>query len=88
MAAQATQILAHSSQVLVAPANTHDRKTTTRNSKSLSGLAPQQLRTLSLLEKKTRSHESVAKVRVRHKTEQQPVMTKYYKTETPIYQAG
>jgi pre-60S factor REI1 len=66
----------------------HDRRLATRHTMGLSGVSTQQLRTLSLLDKKMKTQETTAKARVRQKAEQQPVKTKYYKTEAPIYQAG
>jgi pre-60S factor REI1 len=66
----------------------HDHRIATRHTIGLSGISTQQLRTLSLLDKKMKTQETTAKARVRQKAEQQPVKTKYYKTEAPIYQAG
>jgi pre-60S factor REI1 len=66
----------------------HSRQLATRHTMGLAGISTQTLRTLQLVDKKAKTVESVAKARVRHKAEQQPVKTMYYKTENPVYQAG
>jgi pre-60S factor REI1 len=86
-ATQAAQILAHSSPLVPTPQHHHNR-IATRHTMGLAGVPESQLRTLATLDKRMKTQESVAKAGVRHKAEQQPVKTKYYKTEAPIYQAG
>lgn len=55
---------------------------------SLSGIADSQILTLQRMEKSQRSAETSAKTAYRHKMEQAPVLTKYYKKQNPVYQAG
>jgi pre-60S factor REI1 len=55
---------------------------------SLAGLEASQIRALQRTEKSMRSREASAKTAGRHAMEQAPVLTKYYKTENPVYQAG
>jgi pre-60S factor REI1 len=65
-----------------------DRQLTRNAELSLSNVADSQIRTLRCAEKKSRSTEAIAKTACRWKMEQAPVLTKYYKKQNPVYQAG
>ncbi|KAH3915311.1 hypothetical protein HBI56_164630 [Parastagonospora nodorum] len=65
-----------------------DRQLTRNAELSLSSVADSQIRTLRCAEKKSRSTEAIARTACRWKMEQAPVLTKYYKKQNPVYQAG
>jgi len=54
----------------------------------LAGISESQRRALQVTEMKWKRREAVAKAAQRYAAEQEPVKTKYYKTENPVYQAG
>ncbi|KAF2809783.1 uncharacterized protein BDZ99DRAFT_509215 [Mytilinidion resinicola] len=66
----------------------NDRRVAVRGEMGLTGIPESQRRTLQITEKKMKRREAVAKAAQRYAAEQEPVKTKYYKTEAPIYQAG
>ncbi|KAH4958759.1 hypothetical protein HBI55_063500 [Parastagonospora nodorum] len=70
------------------PRHARDRQLTRNAELSLSSVADSQIRTLRCAEKKSRSTEAIAKTACRWKMEQAPVLTKYYKKQNPVYQAG
>lgn len=66
-----------------------DSRLAIRNAKlSLAGVPASEIRALQRTEKKMKTREAMAKTAYRHAMEQGPVLTKYYKTENPVYQAG
>ncbi|KAH9870943.1 hypothetical protein J1614_006515 [Plenodomus biglobosus] len=69
-------------------ASRNDRRIAVRSEMGLTGISENQRRALQVTEMKMRKREVIAKTAGRHAMEQQPVKTKYYKTEAPIYQAG
>ncbi|KAF1830862.1 hypothetical protein BDW02DRAFT_79449 [Decorospora gaudefroyi] len=68
--------------------NNNDRRVAVRGEMGLVGVSESQRRALQVTEKKMKRREAVAKAAQRYAAEQEPVKTKYYKTEAPIYQAG
>lgn len=69
-------------------ASRNDRRIAVRSEMGLIGISENQRRALQVTEMKMRKREAIAKTAGCHAMEQQPVKTKYYKTEAPIYQAG
>ncbi|KAF1844282.1 uncharacterized protein K460DRAFT_290258 [Cucurbitaria berberidis CBS 394.84] len=70
------------------PSRSNDRRVAVRGEMGLAGISESQKLALQITEKKIKRREAVAKAAQRYAAEQEPVKTKYYKTETPIYQAG
>ncbi|CCT61116.1 hypothetical protein [Plenodomus lingam JN3] len=69
-------------------ASPNDRRIAVRGEMGLTGISEHQRRALQVTELKMKTREAIAKTAGRHAMEQQPVRTKYYKTENPVYQAG
>ncbi|KAF2849791.1 hypothetical protein T440DRAFT_398760 [Plenodomus tracheiphilus IPT5] len=65
-----------------------DYRVVIRGEMGLLGVSESQKHALQVTEMKMKKREAIAKTAGRHAMEQQPVKTKYYKTEAPIYQAG
>jgi pre-60S factor REI1 len=66
-----------------------DTQLTSRNAHlSLSGVSASSIRSLQRCEKRNKTIQALAEKTCRKKMEQAPVLTKYYKTENPVYQAG
>ncbi|KAH7399650.1 C2H2 type zinc-finger-domain-containing protein [Pyrenochaeta sp. MPI-SDFR-AT-0127] len=70
------------------PSHSNDRRVAVRGEMGLAGVSESQRRALQITEHKMKKREAIAKAATRHAAEQEPVKTKYYKTEAPIYQAG
>ncbi|KAH7382403.1 C2H2 type zinc-finger-domain-containing protein [Phaeosphaeria sp. MPI-PUGE-AT-0046c] len=56
--------------------------------RSLAGVSEHQVRALVATEKKMKTQAALAEARSRQRLVREPVLTKYYKTENPVYQAG
>ena len=70
------------------PLRDQERRVAVRGEMGLIGVSNAQKRALQITEQKMKRREALAKATLRHAIEQQPVKTKYYKTENPVYQAG
>lgn len=66
----------------------NDNHIALRSEMGLLGIPDSQKRGLQIIEKRMKRSEADAVAAYRHSMEQQPIKTKYYKTEAPIYQAG
>jgi pre-60S factor REI1 len=70
-------------------ASAPEAQLTLRNANlSLAGVPASDMRALQRCEKRNKTRQALAEKENRRAMEQAPVLTKYYKTENPVYQAG